>query len=758
MMNRSPHQTNPRLILTSLTSTPTHPILLQMMNLAQKNVGQVISLSWKQQPDPNTYTIETLAIDGSSSLLGRKASNGVQIRWALFRIVNQDKQILWTHETNDIDLILNLISTETAHPAKPASFEEAARMPKMGMPPHPMKRSGRAPAFRSTVFPNAMGIVKADTNVNATTLAGNLHEIELTGVLQSINICKMTGRLDLQDRLNSTEIYFEDGAVVHAISQRALNIDNDKPIVGDHAVLDVLTWDKGTFFFYPSRRTSEKTIKRRLEGLLLEGASLRDYSNYLRQAEVTFDSRLYRISDQLTEADLEEKLSTGIPIDLTVQKQFYKEIDGKSPINSIVEWLGLNRTMWIPVVFNLITCELVTSDSSAKVKKEANVEAVKIDRTSITQAAHELVRAETGFMAYPLFLHFLELELDRSARTDVPFALAIFEVSSKAGSLSNAALSKIAECFASVAVTYDILGHFGVFEFGMILPTREDHECRDFVEGLSKILARTPLDGITASDDLRFTFGIASVPSDASHLQDLLSACLKAKKAAVAGKLLCMTARELRWEEYREAGEQALKKEDYVEAEANWVAAFTEAQVFAHDDERLLISAERLSSVLKHLGKNADAEPLLASLVQIKTRVHGPNSIEVAQAAGELAHCYYLLGKYHDAEPLVNKLLDIYCKELGASHPVAATWFLHLATLYHVQQKLELGEAAYKRALSASAAAWGADHPTTKKAQINYNNLLKAMNPNGEKSDQSLITGSWQAVKADENEQLAEVT
>src|SRR5262249_35452085 len=153
-----------------------------------------------------------------------------------------------------------------------------------------------------------------------------------------------------------------------------------------------------------------------------------------------------------------------------------------------------------------------------------------------------------------------------------------------------------------VAVTYDMLGHFGVFEFGMILPTREDHECRDFVDGFAKVLARTPLDGITAADDLRFTFGIASVPSDATDLQDLLSACLKAKKAAVESKQLCITARELRWEEYRQMGEQALKNEDYIEAEANWVAAFSEAQVFAHDDERLLVSADRLSFVLKHLG------------------------------------------------------------------------------------------------------------------------------------------------------------
>jgi tetratricopeptide (TPR) repeat protein len=338
----------------------------------------------------------------------------------------------------------------------------------------------------------------------------------------------------------------------------------------------------------------------------------------------------------------------------------------------------------------------------------------------------------------------------------MPLAVAIFEITNKSGSVSNNALRKIAECFSSVAEPFDMLGHYRVFEFAMILPLREDHECRDFIEGFAKLLSRTALDGFKNTDDLHLTFGITSVPSDAEDLQDLLGAADKAKKVAVETKRLCMTVRELRWEEYKEAGEKALKEQDYVAAESSWDAAFSEAQVFAHDDERLLISAERLSLVLKQRGKNADAEPLLTSLVQIKTRIHGPNSIEVAHVAGELAHCYYLLGKYNDAEPLLKRLLEIYCKELGDEHPVAATWLYHLATLYHVQQKYEEAQAAYKKALIASAAAWGPDHPTTVKAQANYNNLIKSMSPKVELVDQSLITGSWRPVRTtkDESEQL----
>jgi hypothetical protein len=731
-----------------------------MLNLAQKNFGQIISLSWQQQPDPNTYTLETFVIESASSLLGRKGSGTAQLRWAFYRNIDQEKQVIWTHETNDVDLILNLVLTETVSVTKPHSPDEPGRKTKFGMAAQAMKRTGRGAAFKATAFPNAATKGKNDASSNATTLAGNLSEIELTGVLQSINICKMSGRLDLQDRLNSTEIYFDEGAVVHAISQQALNTDNDKPIVGDQAVLDVLTWEKGTFFFYPSRKTSEKTIKRRLEGLLLEGASLRDYNNYLLQAEINFDSCLHKISEGLTDAELDERLAAGVPIDLGIQKSFYKGIDSKSPISVIVERLGLNRASWTPIVFNLITCELVTSDSSVKDKKETRPDAIKIDRKSVLLAAHELVRSETGFLAYPLFVHFLELELARYKRCEMPLAIAVFEITNKTGSLSNSALRKMAECFSSVAEPFDMLGHYRVFEFAMLLPLREDHECREFVEGFAKLLTRTALDGVKNTEDLHLAFGIASVPSDAEDLQDLLGAADKAKKTAADSKRLCMTARELRWEEYRESGEQALKDQDYVAAEDSWSAAFTEAQVFAHDDERLLVSAERLSLVLKQRGKNADAEPLLTSLVQIKTRIHGPNSIEVAQVAGELAHCYYLLGKYNDAEPLLKKLLEIYCQELGDEHPVAATWLYHLATLYHVQQKYEQAQAAYKKALTASTAAWGAGHPTTLKAQANYDNLLRSMSPKIEQVDQSLITGSWHAIRTtkDESGQLIEMS
>jgi GGDEF domain-containing protein len=722
---------------------------MQMLHLAQKNAGQIISLSWNQKPDPNPYTLEAFYPE-PRELFQRKqqSSASVELKWSHFHTIDDEKTTLWVHETNDVELVLNMVAPESSDSAKTLSDESGWKpsASKIGMQAHTASKTGT----RHPVLMTPRSNTKEDKyDPNAVTLAGNLKDMELTSILQSISLCKMTGRLDIQDRLDSTEVFFEDGSVVHAIFQRAMGAENDKAIAGDQAMLNVLTWDSGSFFFYPSRKTSERTIRRKLEGLLLEGATLRDYNNYLRQAEVSPDSCLHKLSDSLTEAELEEKLSAGVPIDRALQKKFYEQIDGRSSISAIADQLGINRMNWTPVVFNLITCELASVDSATKSRKLTSASDIVLDKSAIKQASRELLRAETGLSTYPLAMHFLELELARHQGCGAPFSIAIFDVLNKKEPLSNADLRRIAENFRSRSKSYDMLGHYKSLEFVILLPLKEDHQSREFVESFANALYGIPFEDVKKTEDLHLRFGIASVPSDCSSIEELLSAAENAKRYATEEKRLCAQARELRWEEYRTSGEQALKEQKFTEAEASWTAAFNEAQAFADDDERLLISLERLSQVLKQRGKSNHAEPLLTSLVQIKTRLFGPNSIEVADAAGELAHCYFSTGKYNEAEPLLKKLLTIYVKELGERHHAVATWLYRLATLYHILQRYIPAEAAYKRALAISKVSLGADHATTRKIAESYRAMRNTLSENGESLDPGLITGTWEPVKLD---------
>jgi GGDEF domain-containing protein len=709
-----------------------------MVSLARKNPGQVISLSWSQNPDPCSYTLEAFCGE-SRELIMRRAQISTELKWTLFRHIDDERAVVWMHETNDADLILNLVSPEDNEFKSPGAD-------KFGIASTSLRKTGtRLTALMPVGLPPSMSSKIDETNPNAVTLAGNLKEMELTGVLQSISLCKMTGRLDVQDRLNSTEVYFDEGNVIHAIFRKALESENDTAVIGDQAILNLLTWDTGTFFFYPARKTSSRSIKRKLEGLLLEGATLRDYNNYLRQAEITDETCLHQVNEDLTDAEVNEKLLAGVPIDVKIQKSFYNELDGKLSISAVAERLGLSRASWTPVVFNLITCELATSDSNVQPKKPAGSSSVLVDPKAVLQASLDIVRADTGFCAYPLFIHFLELELARYAHSKIPFSIAIFDVSNKTEPLSNLDLRKIAERFHALGEPFNMLGHYRALEFIMLLPLKEDHRCREFVEGFAKILSSTTFERVKNPEDLSLAFGIASVPSDGSDLEQILTSAEKAKKQAVDEKQLFVTARALRWEEYKTRGEQAIIDQNYTEAESNWIAAFNEAQVFSDDDERLILSLDRLSLVLMQKGKNMYAEPLLTSLVQIKTRLHGPNSLEVAESAGELAHCYFLLGKYNESEPLLKKLLNIYIKQYGENHYVVATWLYRLATLYHVQQKYEQAETAYKKALTISKSSLGADDPTTIKIAECFRNLRKSITANGD--NPGLITGTWEPIK-----------
>lgn len=130
-----------------------------------------------------------------------------------------------------------------------------------------------------------------DGNIGQITLAGDIATVDLTNIFQSISICKMTGRLNLYHHTTQGEIYFTDGTIVHALLHSAM--DTVLRLTPEQVVLELLTWQAGTFRFNPGWTTSERTINRRLDSFLLEGAALSDYQQAL--AGMGFDETKSRV-------------------------------------------------------------------------------------------------------------------------------------------------------------------------------------------------------------------------------------------------------------------------------------------------------------------------------------------------------------------------------------------------------------------------------------------------------------------------------
>ena len=76
-----------------------------------------------------------------------------------------------------------------------------------------------------------------------------------------------------------------------------------------------------------------------------------------------------------------------------------------------------------------------------------------------------------------------------------------------------------------------------------------------------------------------------------------------------------------------------------------------------------------LGDIYRSQGKYAEAEPLLRRVLANKEKTLGPDHLDVATSANDLALLYNCEEKYADAAPLYKKAIQIREKNLGVGHP-----------------------------------------------------------------------------------------
>ncbi len=754
---------------TNLTSPPTHPILLQMLKLAEQNAGQPFTVNWYL--GETLLYLEVLVVEHAMRTVttGRKESGETQMRWVhgeYFKgeFGKQEKKGRWTHVTRDIELISELLtdSFETSakaqqenkkkdadanqFPSSQSNYNQGTEVP---------RRTGRFNALKLTK--NAVPSINPLRKTGDVTLSGELNKVELTGILQSISICKMTGRLDLHDTLEGIEVYFDSGMPVHACQIKMLNSD-EKPVTGDQVLLNALMWNTGSFCFNPERKTSEKSIKRKLEVLLLEGACLKDYSVYLQAAKIDGDSVLHQKCGKLSEDALKEKLSAGMPMDTRMQKSLYDEFDGTKKLADIVGKLGLNKPVWVPVIFNLLSCNLISAEGSDVEQKELDRSEQIIDATQIAKAERDLARYETGFLSFPLLMHFLQGEVDRYIDCSAPITLIVFEIWQKQESMSNERLQKVSSCFRSIAASYELIGHYKDFEFAMILPLKEEPDAREFIELFQKFISDC-FENEFGPDSIKMICGLAtadSIKSEEFSLQTFVTAAVKAKQVSKQRRSLCTSSRQLQWEELKKRAESISENTDLNLAIDVWKKLRSQSKHLSFDRNYWLQATEKYATLLAAGRRYVELEEILSQLIRHKTEFVGADDLSTIATAGELAHCYYAQGKYKDAEWLIQGVLEAYTSAYGEEHSLTATWNYNLATLYHVQHNYPMAEPAYRKSAEIRSAVLGNNHPETLKAKEGHEAILRALNPEPAPVPQSaqLITGSWMLYQPNENESI----
>jgi tetratricopeptide (TPR) repeat protein len=130
---------------------------------------------------------------------------------------------------------------------------------------------------------------------------------------------------------------------------------------------------------------------------------------------------------------------------------------------------------------------------------------------------------------------------------------------------------------------------------------------------------------------------------------------------------------------------------------------------------------------LYHLGRYADAEPLLVRAMEICREALGERHPNYAGSLNNLAMSYKAMGRHADAEPLLVRAMEIYREALGEGHPEYDASLNNLVRLYRAMGRHADAEPLLVRAMEIYREALGEGHPDYAASLNNLAGLYRAM-------------------------------
>ncbi len=525
--------------LQKLPAAPGLSEIHHYLSVAMEHRGRQVEITWST-PDR--------AIDFSLNI--HCPWRGGDTEWKLF--VGKNMRLVWDYTSCDVLLVYNLIisSCGEVHQSVQAdgvlSVSEAFR--------DSSKR--RDTLFMQTSKQNDETDPKSNKSVtqpqdNAWTRStlppnGDLSLVEISRLLQSILLAKMTGRLDVDQGSLHAKIFFVDGEPQHA---------DVGGILGDEGILDLLTWREGKYKFEPRVRVAQRNVAQPIENLVILGVHLVDKVTFLRNVGLQTDSVLIRKHESVVGYDFENLAAHDTTVASHILKAFYSVIDDKTSIKALVDKTRLSRSQWVPLITLLLNADLITfTNDFIGVKDEKATIAPKIiDKSKIHSVMMNLRRPETGMFTYEAFLYFLEQEYFRGYRSGSPLSVMVMEMRVISGPphferqpLDTPALAEVVRRISRLKRHIDLLAHYDQYDYAMLLPNTKTTGANTFAQRVAKAIWSSPLSPNIDSSNLSLAFGVSCIPEDCLDLGVLLAAGEAAKAAALRAAMPIALYRDIK--------------------------------------------------------------------------------------------------------------------------------------------------------------------------------------------------------------------
>ena len=504
---------------------PTLSEIVKTLEVCQKNPGKIVILQWTAEGTDKEYELSAIipVVRTRVGATPMPISSTPELSLVYRILPNSNQTLVWNQVSADPKAIFHLVSRELGGPKNVfRAFDDEDNVSSNDVQTVEIKRRPTAPQQDVS---QTIGV--------AMKLEGTLGEIDLSNLLQSISLCKMTGCMKVFNDDVAASLFMDKGNPTHAyvIGSRAIT-ESGAEIDGGDALLEMLLMNEGTFQFNPQQLAIERTVPKPLQMYLLEGAALRDHFAQLTDQGFTEETVFSRAHKNLEYAAFKAKLAEGIPASLQIQKHFYQLIDGKTAFSEMIRKQPLKRSEWVPALFNLLHTGLIVIKNS-----EADQQLQHLTPEALTkslQLAQELlIHKPTGILPFPIFLHQIDQEISRYAVQPLPFTLAAFEVwlqtSAGAQLLTDEEIKLMASRVRPIISHHDQLGFFMDGFFGLLMPMQDSSAACGTLQRLLDTVTKTPFPRAKDSSSVKIIIGLSSVPEFTGDLVGLLTTTNDAK-------------------------------------------------------------------------------------------------------------------------------------------------------------------------------------------------------------------------------------
>ncbi len=195
-----------------------------------------------------------------------------------------------------------------------------------------------------TILQRVAMLAQSSPGTNESELKGNLEQMQLAEVIQTLSMNQKTGGLKITttSKKDSGKIFFDHGDIIQAALGH---------MHGEEALYRLLTWEEGYFELDSSDKSEQPPLKKSTTSLLMQGFDQRDeYLKYKKAMPPFFDVL------KIAEAGQAENTKPAVQKVLDL-------IDGQRTIQDIVDMNTINYLLTVKIIYTLVKKGIIEAEA-----------------------------------------------------------------------------------------------------------------------------------------------------------------------------------------------------------------------------------------------------------------------------------------------------------------------------------------------------------------------------------------------------------